>query len=161
MGAESDADKGHRPSPDGPAGEHIGVDVLWLCVGLLVPVAALMLVVIDGERVALWFMPDHPFPHVCWTRRLFGWNCPFCGLTRSTIYLCHGNVASSLAVHRLGWLAFAALAGQIPYRTARLLKSSSAGRTPGTAWERWLWGGLVVLMVANWMLEVLSECLPA
>lgn len=47
---------------------------------------------------------------VCPFRRMFGLDCPFCGLTRSFVALAHGDVAAALRFHPAGPVMFAALA---------------------------------------------------
>lgn len=51
---------------------------------------------------------------LCWVRGLLGFDCPFCGMTRSFVALAHGDLAGSLAFHpagplMMGWLAVALL----------------------------------------------------
>ena len=50
-------------------------------------------------------------PVICPFRRLTGLPCPGCGLTRSWVYLAHGQVRDALAAHPFG--AVAALAALV------------------------------------------------
>lgn len=109
---------------------------------------ALALDVRGGTAVGLRGVPGYPLPELCATRRVFGVGCPGCGLTRSIVWLMHGDLSASLAMHRLGWLIFAAILLQIPYRALAL-----AGRAP-----RWLeyaaqseavWATLAILLIVH------------
>lgn len=124
------------------------VPVLCLLIGLAVPAAALALDVVDNnQHVALRFAPSVVLPPSCASRTLFGFDCPACGLTRSIIFLAHGRVADSFAMHRLGWLVFAMILLQIPYRIGQLWGREPFGSAARA--EPWIWGLLVVLMLAN------------
>jgi Protein of unknown function (DUF2752) len=94
--------------------------------------------------------PAITLPVVCPSRRLFGVECPGCGMTRSVTHLLHGRLSASLITHRLGWLVFAAIVFQIPYRTWRLTGRMSRLDGPRVA-ECLLWG-FFVLLVVNWLL---------
>lgn len=43
-----------------------------------------------------------PMPHSCMFNNLTGYPCPGCGLSRSIVSAVHGELADSLAFHRLG-----------------------------------------------------------
>lgn len=128
-----------------------GSDYHWciLIVAAGVLLTACILQVLPEQRVALSLLPDWPFPEVCQSKRILGWDCPGCGLTRSFVHLAHGDIPASLTVHPLGWLIALFVAAQIPYRLWAL-------RTPGSAplGERIPWviaGTLVVLLIATWL----------
>ncbi|MFB9315399.1 DUF2752 domain-containing protein [Nocardioides plantarum] len=58
---------------------------------------------------AFWISPDHveDGPVICPFRRLTGLPCPGCGLTRSWVYLAHGQWHDSVAAHPFGPVAVA------------------------------------------------------
>jgi hypothetical protein len=87
----------------------LGLSIAVVLGGLLVDVNA------DGS-IYLRGLPEFPFPVACPLRRFFGISCPTCGMTRSIVFLLQGRLADSFAVHRLGWLVFALIVLQIPYR---------------------------------------------
>ncbi|MBL8850825.1 MAG: DUF2752 domain-containing protein [Planctomycetaceae bacterium] len=145
------------PTPDesAPVAAHDGDYhrlILILAAGVLL--AACVLQVRPDQRVELSLLPDWPFPEVCQSKRMLGWECPGCGLTRSFVHLAHGDIPASLAVHPLGWLIALFVALQFPYRVWAL-------RTPGSAplGERIPWviaGTLVLLLIANWLARQLT-----
>ena len=101
--------------------------ILWLCAGILV--ASAVLGVRHDGRVVIPGLPDHPLPGTCISQHVLGVDCPGCGLTRSFVHLAHGRWDAAWSVHRLGWLAFLAVAIQVPYR---LLLIRRARRQLGT-----------------------------
>lgn len=56
--------------------------------------------------------PDHPLPiDLCVWRRLTGFPCPTCGLTRAICHALRGDWSASLSLHPAGVLAVAGLGG--------------------------------------------------
>jgi len=104
---------------------------------------------VQGDRVVIWFLPRWPLPQVCGARAWLGITCPFCGLTRSFIYLAHGQWEAAWRCHRLGWLLAGLTAAQIPYRLLAL------GRGPLlTRFEaRVILGVAVFMLIFNWAIE--------
>lgn len=96
-------------------------DLAILLIALLIPLMGALLVVVDsGRHVAFAFHKEWQLPDVCMSRVCFNWECPGCGLTRSVVHIMHGRWEASLASHRVGWLIFALIVLQIPYRLWRL-----------------------------------------
>jgi hypothetical protein len=56
------------------------------------------------------------WPFHCWLHETLGINCALCGMSRSFCGLAHGDLAASLAFHRLGPALFLFFCLQIPYR---------------------------------------------
>jgi hypothetical protein len=98
--------------------------VLAICAAVLAGAAALT----PGEEAVSWLGWDVPV--VCGFRRLTGHPCPGCGLTRSLVFLAHGEVASSFQAHPLGPLVFAFVAAQLPLQGRRLLALRRLASTP-------------------------------
>jgi hypothetical protein len=59
-------------------------------------------------------------PVLCTFRRLTGHDCPGCGLTRSFVFLAHGQVLEAFRMNLLGPPAFVWVLAQLPWRTVRL-----------------------------------------
>lgn len=123
-----------------------------LCVSAAILAAALLLRVRPDQRVELRFLPGWPAPELCQSRALFGWECPGCGLTRSFVYLAHGDLAASLGVHRVGWLCALCVLLQLPYRIWALRTL-----TPLPLGTRLPWiiaVSLVGLLIADWLARI-------
>ncbi len=124
--------------------------LFWLGAACWVLAAALLLRVNDdGQQVSLPGSSDAVLPTVCLSRRWLGIPCPGCGLTRSVIYLVHGNWTASWHTHRLGWLMAGIIFSQIPYRLYRLLRPGQIRLSVRAS--NWLWGSVVFLLMANWI----------
>ena len=84
--------------------------VLFGCAGIL---AASFILRPSQEGLSFF---GYPWPLHCWLRETFGIRCALCGLSRSFCSLAHGDIAASLAFHRLGLATFIFFCLQIPYR---------------------------------------------
>ncbi len=127
--------------------------MMWLAIAVVA--ASLLLRVRPDEKVELTFLQGWPAPGLCQSRVWFGWDCPGCGLTRSFIHLAHGDIAASLAVHRVGWLVALLVVLQVPYRLWAV--HSADGRPLGqrAPWVIvWL---LIGLLVANWVAQIVAR----
>ena len=129
---------------------------VMLATAFAVIAAAVILQVQSEERVAVRGLPDHPLPHLCVSRSLLGVSCPGCGLTRSFIYLAHGQWRESWHVHRLGWLLAGLVVVQFPYRGLILTRVMR----PLSSWAaQWLVLAVVGLLIMNWILTMTGSFL--
>jgi hypothetical protein len=122
-----------------------------------VVVLAFLLEVHSDQRVAFSVLPSCPLPATCLSRSLLHIECPGCGLTRSFIYLAHGDWRASWNVHRVGWFLALAVVLQIPYRLAAL--RSHSGLPLGTTAPKFFGTLLVVLLLVNWLINLISRLL--
>lgn len=96
--------------------------VVVLLASLAVIVLALVLRVRDDRvLLPLW---DIPLPESCWYKRVTGFGCPGCGLTRCAISLVHGEFLQAWHFNPGGYLFFALIVGQFPYRIAQIWRIS-------------------------------------
>lgn len=96
----------------------------WVADALIVAICAgaiaLAFVLAPGtERVAL---AGFELPELCAVKRLSGYPCPGCGLTRSWVYLAHGDWRTALSMNWLGPVLMLTAALQIPLRSVRMLR---------------------------------------
>lgn len=119
----------------------------FMLIGVVVPILA-MLLRVDEERVAFRAAPSLPLPPTCVSQSLLGIDCPACGLTRSLVFLVEGRFFDSLARHRLGWLVFAVIVAQIPYRLWCLSRREPQFLRKKRA-EYLFWLGLLGLLILN------------
>jgi hypothetical protein len=147
------------PGPDRvAAGErNLHLLVLALCLGLIG--AALVLDPADPARPAggAITFAGHHLPEVCAFKRVTGLPCPGCGLTRSWVAAVHGDLAASLAFHRLGWLVLLYVALQALRHAAWL---ALARRRQGIERSgRWLDRGIIplgVVLLIAWVPTLLA-----
>jgi hypothetical protein len=69
-------------------------------------------------------------PLLCSFRRMTGYNCPGCGMTRSFAFMAHGHVIEAFRMNAIGPLFFAFLASQVPWRIWRLWRGPPAVPRP-------------------------------
>ncbi|MGD9637130.1 MAG: DUF2752 domain-containing protein, partial [Pirellulales bacterium] len=122
--------------------------MLWLSAAIVL--LAFLLRTDSGGRVGPTWLPSIKLPEMCGSRALFGIECPGCGLTRSFIALAHGDLAGSLAYHRVGWLLALAVLLQFPYRVW-MLREMRTGIVERT-WPTWFGRVLIAALVGNWLL---------
>lgn len=65
-------------------------------------------------------------PVLCGFRRLTGFGCPGCGLTRSFVLLAHGQLLDAFRVNPIGPPTFLLVASQVPWRAWRLYRRARA-----------------------------------
>lgn len=65
----------------------------------------------------------YPIPPICTVKRVFGMDCPGCGLTRSFTYMGHGQIGAAFDKHMLGPLLYAAVAAMIPWHGYKLVRA--------------------------------------
>jgi len=129
-----------------------------LMVSVIVVAMALLLRVRPDQAVEFVFLPGWASPETCLSRGLWNVPCPGCGLTRSFIYLAHGDLVSSLAVNRIGWLLALATAIQIPYRIAMLHWQKNKGLPepiPPYVNTLFAWT-LIIALIGQWCLQMLK-----
>jgi hypothetical protein len=128
---------------------------VMLALSLAVIVLACLLSVRGDQRVEFGVLHGWPIPELCQSKALFGIDCPGCGLTRSFIYLAHGDVAASYQRHRLGWLLAIVVLLQIPYRVWAIRSGSAAPLGTRLPWVgMWI---VVLLLMANWIAKLVER----
>jgi hypothetical protein len=109
----------------------------------------------DRQRVEIRGLPGISMPETCWSRSLFHVKCPGCGLTRSLVYLAHGDWQASWQMHRVGFVMALAILAQFPYCIVGLCykKDYPLGRRFASlvAWT------LIALLMGNWLYDVVAS----
>jgi hypothetical protein len=78
----------------------------------------------EGSSSAVALPGGVELPTLCWSRGLFGVECPGCGLTRSFVAIAHGEFARAWRTNPAGFVWFAAVALQIPLRLYLLRRAA-------------------------------------
>lgn len=86
--------------------------LLSLCVVVLSLAATLEVTPAKVDQVTLggWTLPE-----LCQSKRLLRIDCPGCGLTRSFIYMAHGDVPAAFKMHPVGALLFVGTILAVPF----------------------------------------------
>lgn len=122
--------------------------VLLVCMGMLIA-AFLINPHPHGEGLAFF---DVKLPPMCGFQMGTGHPCPGCGLTRSWVFLAHGDLVTSFSKHRLGWLTMIYVFAQAIRHGLWLGKPN--WRKTVNRWGSHLDKGLIFLgiaLVVNWL----------
>lgn len=112
---------------------------------------------VGDQRQVLIPLINLPLPELCTFRRQLSLDCPGCGLTRSFIYLAHGNVASAWNLNWVGVIIFGYTLVQLPLSLLHWTGLHEKADRQGTVARRLftlnqrLLIGLAVLLIARWI----------
>lgn len=120
--------------------------MLWVA-GIVAVLAVIFDVSADREHVFVRGFPKIVMPGSCLSREIFHMDCPGCGLTRSIVFLAHGEVRASWQMHRVGWLMALAIVGQVPYRIFCLRRGRAV---LGKVFPRVFSYFLIGMLIGNW-----------
>ena len=128
-----------EPQPYRVHGVEIGLHFFMLAAGGLV--LALSIGMSTGGETRV-FLPGTtiPLPELCTSKRIWGMDCPGCGLTRGFISISHGQFQRAWHFNPASFVVYLLIIGQIPWQVYQL----------GRIW--WGWGPVT----SNWI-----YCLPA
>jgi hypothetical protein len=113
-------------------------------------VGASLLLNARGEETVTLPILGTPLPPLCAMKGLAGWDCPGCGLTRSFVSLAHGDFARAWHFNPAGWLIFAAILLQIPFRAVQLWRLRRGLRELDAPWLIVLAWLIVVALLGQW-----------
>lgn len=120
-----------------------------MLLGMALGVIALAcLLRIREERLVILPVLGLPLPELCSFRRLWGLDCPGCGMTRCFISLTRADFVRAWRYNAPGLLLFGLLAFQVPYRLVQIARIRRGLREYEL--HGWAIGTLVVFCV--WML---------
>ncbi len=83
----------------------------------------------DASAEGVSFL-GHSLPPLCTFKRLTGWDCPGCGLTRSFTFMGALQLRSAFSMHWLGPLLWVLIAAQIPLRSWRIYRNKARAPQP-------------------------------
>ncbi len=127
-------------------------EMLSIACGIIV--LAFLLIVRSDDHAAFALLPGWPIPSTCPSQSIFHVDCPGCGLTRSFIFLAHGDWHNAFLRNRMGWLLALAVVLQIPYR---LIALRGPNRLPLGRRIPDLCGiVLIIALIGNWALRMLG-----
>ncbi len=104
----------------------------------------------EGDR---WvFLPGavFPLPDGCLSRRLLGWDCPGCGLTRSFIQMSHGDWGKALQFNYAGPIVYLFTVFQLPWQSFQLIRIVRGQAPLFSPWLFLLPGVVLGSLVIQW-----------
>lgn len=122
--------------------------VMLLCAGVLL--ASLLLGVNARGQAYLPPFGAHPIPEICPFKRATGWPCAGCGLTRSTISITHGDWRRAWHFHRVGFLVYLFILGQLLYNGFAWQRARRGAEVARGRWTEYSAFALLALLLANW-----------
>ena len=97
-------------------------------------------------------LPDIP---VCAFKRMTGYPCPFCGMTRAFTAMGHGACAVAVRESPAGAILYLVIIGVFAASATRLVRSPRSDHSPDPGRARALrWGLLIagtLILLANWI----------
>ena len=131
-----------------------GLHIVWLIVSILILLGSLVLRVTD-DRQAVTFLGT-TLPETCTFKRILGFGCPGCGLTRSFVFLSRGQLLAALSLNPAGLVLYFCVVVQIPYRLLQLHRI----RRGLSEWcfdhlAKWFVLLFSILLVGQWVFRVL------
>ncbi|MAX26721.1 MAG: hypothetical protein CMJ19_19685 [Phycisphaeraceae bacterium] len=108
----------------------------------------------DEHGLHLHGMDHVVVPDVCFFKMATGWDCLFCGLTRSFVAITHGQLHLAYEYHRLSFLAMLIVLGQLPYRIALICRPSLKHHRVMRSLQRWTLPVFMGLALINWIVSI-------
>lgn len=121
---------------------------MWLLGTVAVLLAARCLEVRSGESVGLPGLAS--MPEICALKRNFCLKCPGCGLTRSFVYMAHGEVLAAWQTNWVGVCAFAFTVLQLPLALANWSWPGHRRLAVLLRWNAWALCLLAGLLCIRW-----------
>jgi len=153
----------HVGKPEQPYSMPLIARCIWLGGPVLVLVLSRLMGTGEQRKVLLpW--SGIALPETCHFHRLFGLDCPGCGLTRSFIHISHGELMAAWQLNPLGLVLYTYLALQVPQA---LLRWWNVEHRRGwlsdnklASWTRvneWALIGILLGLVLQWMLRTIGR----
>jgi hypothetical protein len=110
-----------------------------------------LLMTSQGERTV--FLPGFrsAMPETCTSRRIFGIECPGCGMTRAFISISHGQFSRAWQFNRASFVVYFFVAVQIPWHSIQIWRLKRNRRPIQWPYVYLLPIAVVVVMTVNWL----------
>jgi hypothetical protein len=125
--------------------------VAWWIAGVTAVLLAARLLTVDGVQGVRFSWIDYRLPELCSFRRMFGADCPGCGMTRSFIYASRFQWMNAWMLNPAGTLLFLSLALSIPLRLVQWTQARRGDAIPSTlSIEAGCLVVIALVMMLNW-----------
>jgi hypothetical protein len=130
--------------------------ILWIAAAMFA-IATARLLRVEPPRNVFTPFASEPLPELCSSRRLFGIDCPGCGMTRSFIYASRWRWLDAWASNPAGALLFASIALSIPWRLVQWIQSHRGRWAPtSTIMEAGWLTVIAIVMMLHWSFRILT-----
>jgi hypothetical protein len=105
----------------------------------------------EGETTV--FLPGFTsaMPETCTSRRVFGVDCPGCGLTRAFISISQGQFARAWHFNPASFAVYFFVAVQVPWHAIQIWRLKNNRRPIQWYWIYTLPIAVVIIMTINWL----------
>ncbi len=140
-----------------PVDDEPGKNFYW--VFILIPAMILTMAFImrtdGGEKV---FLPgtSTALPGTCYSKTIFQFDCPGCGLTRCFISCAHGNLVDAWGFNPAGIGLFTLLVLMIPWNFFQMFRLSRGEKAVKVGWINWIYFVLLGWMMIQWMMKTIE-----
>lgn len=118
----------------------------------------LMSVLMTSEGEKSVFLPGFrsALPDTCTSRRVFGIDCPGCGMTRAFISISKGQFTQAWQFNPASFAVYLFIAVQIPWQTLQLWRLTRNQRPFEWGYIYLLPIGVVFVMLATWIWKLIQ-----
>ncbi len=111
----------------------------------------------EGEKSV--FLPGFAsaMPETCSAQRLFGIDCPGCGMTRAFISISSAQFSRAWNFNPASFIVYFFVAVQIPWHTFQIWRLTARRQPLVTAWAYMAPIGVVVILTINWIWKISTE----
>jgi len=111
----------------------------------------------EGEKAV--YMPgfSSAMPETCTAQRLFGVDCPGCGMTRAFISISSGRFARAWSFNPASFAVYLFVAVQIPWHMIQIWRLKNGKLPIVTRWAYMAPIAMVVVMVVHWTWRLLNQ----
>ncbi|MBI84941.1 MAG: hypothetical protein CMJ81_17235 [Planctomycetaceae bacterium] len=114
---------------------------------------------VRGDREVVVPVWNKPLPSFCLVRRLFGLDCPGCGLTRSFICLAHGEIVTACRHNPAAAWLFSLVVLQIPLRTLQIWKIHHGLQEWNSTFRPWFVWPFLAILIGQWSIKFVNSWL--
>ncbi len=91
-------------------------------------------------------------PHFCLFDKLFGFECPVCGITRSLCEIVKGNFSNALSLNCSSFFVVAYIVFQIPLRIIALINSNHTAIVD--VFSKYFGNIVLIIILINWTFKI-------
>jgi len=110
-----------------------------------------------GEKAVFLPGSQTPMPETCMTQRLFGIDCPGCGMTRAFIAISSGQFARAWRFNPASFIIYLFVALQIPWHTIQIWRLKNRRHPLVTRWAYMAPAAMVVVLTVHWLWNIASQ----
>ena len=108
----------------------------------------------EGEKAVFFPGFQTAMPETCTSQRLFGIDCPGCGMTRAFISISSGQFVRAWNFNAASFIVYLFVAFQIPWHTIQIWRLKNRRLPLVTRWAYMAPVAMVVVMAVHWVWKI-------